>query len=234
MFEITELQGFPYCYNGLCDSVVPLDFSAPLVNLAVSLERDIKKFILCKVKHPIDTEDIYQDTILMLATRKIELEPDASFKRYIFGCANIAVKRYFSAKSQDNKVMILMEDSKLNLPDIKSDIAAQLIQEEYSDDEIIQQLDNLEGKRYKYGCDIYLILYVRLLNLQTGLKDYIHTISLITGEDKKQLTMTYSALMQDEEFMEILSMLLSSKHPLTLLEKYVYCHNKIKGMLKVL
>lgn len=223
---------FPYGYMGLTDGKPKeLDFSAPLVRMAIDLEQDLKRFILSRIRSPLDVEDIYQDTILMLATKQLDLITEISLKKYIFGCANIAIKRYFSKRAIDQKMVTLMDDNKLNLSDIASDLAQYTIDEVYTEEDVISALDQLEGKRYKYGCDIYLILFVRLINPNLSTKDYLHIIALITGEDKKQLTFSYTGLFQDDAIMDVLSILLLLPNPVEILSPYVYCSDSIQRML---
>ena len=204
------------------------NFSGELIRLALANEVAIKRFILHKIKCETSVDDIFQEAIMMLSTRREEDLESVSL-RYVYGCVHIIIKRYRSEKKEDNILYYIsneesLYDQNLDLYNSKEEDGA----EEYTVDELNEVLRVLEPSRYKYGYDIFQLLYIKLL-IQDN--ETFHRVLKVVGAGKKDLNKVYNNIITSKEVMAMLEVLSNCINALEVLEKYVYCSDDIKRLI---
>lgn len=212
------------------------NFSGFLVEKTMELENDIKKFILYKVKNKVDVDDIFQDVLMMLSTKDYyDIPDDVPIKSFIFSRVNIMIKRYFHKKGIDNKMLYFIDDNdKYANIDTCSGIEEDTDKNKvvFTREEVFELLKCLEGRRYKYKYDLYLILYIQLI-VNFDDNKFMRALSIVTGGDKKSLQASYSELYKDNEISQVVKMIVNYDDSTTVLEDFIYGADGIKSMLVV-
>lgn len=211
------------------------DFNNILVNTVLDMEDEIKHYILSKVKNVVDVDDIYQDTIFMLSKKdSMVLDNGIPPKKCVYICVGIMLKRYFTKKHMDNKEMYLTCEGDKYIgtdPNLDMEHYREINKGKYTDDEVCYALSMLEGKRYKFNCDIYLLLYLRLKVVLNNEEDFRNYVELVTGVDTKTLCGIYGSLSKDPDVMNLMRVIMTCDNPLEILRNYVYGADNIDSML---
>lgn len=235
-FTLKKPQVYSTPYESLKLKERESDFYSLLVDKTMELENEIKKFILFKVKNKIDVDDIFQDVVMMLSTKDyLDIPDEIPIRSFIFSRVSIMIKRYFHQKSIDNKMLYLIDDN-----DKYANISTTESVEEYTEkaktvfsrEEIYSLLKSLEGRRYKYKYDIYLILYLRLI-VNFDDTRFIQALAIVTGGDKKSLQACYTDVSKDQEIDQLLKMIVANDKASEVIEEFIYGEETIKSMLGI-
>ena len=208
--------------------------------------RGIAKSISKQPLQTPDVEDIYMEILLYLhksddynLSKAIERSSSGSIvslEGYINSCIKFCVIRYLTtAYKIDKDVMrenIDSEGKELSIFDTISDENSSSEFEKIFCD-LEQQCKACESIRYKYGPDIYMLWYVRILTMSEGLTDVFRDILNMLGVTKKELVGIEKKSANDEvmtNFAKAISNL-GIDRSLRILEQYVYSAPRIKEVI---
>lgn len=201
---------------------------------------------LCKQNLQLaDVDDIYSEILLYLyrsddwnVEKAIGSNSDTivTLEGYINSCVKYCVMRYLTTQYNKDKTLIRDtvddEGKELSIFDTISDDKATA-----GYDQVIYDFEQLckanECMRYKYGPDIYLILYVRLLTIENKKDDTYRDILSVLGVSKKDLYSIERKSSEDDMLLSLTKAVVNSgvEKAVQVLEKYVYSADKIKEVI---
>lgn len=210
------------------------------INYAIKNKSKIEEHIH-KVRHCYDYEvdDIYEELIEYLHKGKdydisyINSEDGTSMtlENYVNMCANYCIKRYFTRKYNENSKFVNI----YSIGDMENNNCIENIMDLHTDEEyekasldIYSSLKSLEYKRYKYGCDIYLLMFIRYLTLgDNSLYDIVHNI--LIGD----ICNCNSAIEKDTDFKTAIKLLANSTtdEAIKYLSSFVYGYKDILNII---
>lgn len=196
-----------------------------------------------------DVEDIYSAVLMYCyqyddynISKAIERSSSGSMvslEGYVHTCIKYCVMRYVSNMyDKDKKIIregiISSDGTELSIFDTIADTKAD---ETFED--ILYDLPSLceccESVRYKYGPDIYLVWYIRLITMREG-KDSVayREILNILGISKRDVLLVDEKSIDDElmiNFAKAIS-LTGIEESIDIIEQYVYASQKIQEAVK--
>lgn len=185
----------------------------------------------------MDIEDIYQSLLEYLYNaedyNKISLDGVViPLEGYLNNSIKNAIKRYVTKRASQITYsdIVVSEDKELSVYNYIPDDSAEL-----AIDETMYNLEDLcsyyEHQRYKYGFDVFMIFYIKLLTLHYHIDDLFDEIVRICIGSKKDLSsIDYN---KDEMFLSLAKAitLCDRNKAINVLEKYVYGKDKIKDLI---
>ena len=215
-------------------------------NKVIKTIRGVAKSISKQPLQTPDVEDIYSEILLYLyksddynLSKAIERSSSGSIvslEGYINSCIKFCVIRYLTtAYKIDKDVMRESIDSDGKELSIFDTISDEQSTSEF--DKIFfdleQQCKSCEHIRYKYGPDIYLLWYVRILTMSEGLNEVFKDILSILGVTKKELV-GIEKKSADDEVMANFAKAISNwgvDKSIEVLERYVYSAPRVREVI---
>ncbi len=198
----------------------------------------------------VDIDDIFSEIVIYLyksddynINKAIDNSKNGtivSLEGYVNSCIGYCVMRYLSKMYNKNKNVI--NDSYINMGDSGNVSMFDYIPDNTYDEEVEdrwldleQQCKIHEHSRYKYGHDIFLIMYVRLLTLSKGLNGKYNEILNILGINRKELSNIEEEALRDSEGIvtDITKAITNIEidDAILVLEKYVHSAKNIKNVI---
>lgn len=229
--------------SGWCKSTI--DYIEANRNRVVRTIKGIAKNISKQNLQSADVEDIYSEILMYLYKcddYNIEKAIDrsssgtiVSLEGYVNSCVKYCVIRYITTAYKVDKETVReytdRDGKELSIFDTISDSkVADFERLIYSMD---QQCKMSEHIRYKYGPDIYMIWYVRLLTMSNGQEETYKDILDVLGISKKELLSIERNAYQDDIMKNFAKSISNSgiDESISILEKYVYSAQKIKEVV---
>lgn len=192
-----------------------------------------------------DIDDIFQEIQITLyksddynlqkATERSHTGIPLTLEAYVHNCVKNTVVRFLSERYKVEKCLV---------PEMKfeSDSGKEISQFEFVEDENSTQqfedlkydlkafCDNYEHARYKYGHDIFQLLYIRLLTSRNMDDPIFRNILTILGVSKKELASMERRAADDDIVINLLKAvsLAGRKKSISILGNYIYSANCIK------
>lgn len=186
----------------------------------------------------MDIEDIYQNLLeyLYKAEDYNKIISDGivvPLEGYLNNSIKNAIKRYVTKRASQVTYsdVVLNEDKELSIYNYIPDDSAELEIEEKTMYNLEDLCSYYEHQRYRYGFDVFMLFYVRLLTLRYNIDDLFDEIAKICIGNKKDLgNIDYN---KDEMFLSIAKAitLCGIDKAISVLEKYVYGKDKIKDLI---
>lgn len=207
--------------------------------------KGIAKSISKQTLQVADIEDIYSEILMYLykcddynLSKAIERSSSGSIvslEGYVNSCIKYCVIRYITTAYKVDKETVReytdKDGKELSIFDTISDAKASDFENLMFD--LDQQCKISEHIRYKYGPDIYLIWYVRLLTMSNGTEEAYKDILNVLGVSKKELLNIEKSAYQDDIMKNFAKSISNSgiDKSINILEEYVYSANKIKEVV---
>ncbi len=195
----------------------------------------------------MDYEDIYSEFLEYLykssdydiqkATEYSSSGSMVTLEGYVNNCVRYCIKRYITAAYRRDKVIVrepIVDDEG------KEKELLETLQDEKSSEEfenicydVESYLNSIEYKRYRYGADIFLLLYVRILTLEMDNSKY-RSILEVLGVPKKDLAEIEKKLTTDQDIMQAFKAvtLCDTEQAIEFLERKVYGAKQIRKTIK--
>ena len=193
-----------------------------------------------------DVEDIYSEILMYLyksddynISKAIERSSSGtvvSLEGYINSCIKYCVLRYMTNKYKKDKDIIreyINEDGKdLSIFDTICDKKSNIDFDEIFID-LEQQCINSEHLRYRYGPDIFLVMYVRLLTMKKGNNRLYKDILNVLGISRKELTNMGNISCKEDVMTGFARAIAKTgvERSIEIIEEYVYSAKKIKEVV---
>lgn len=215
-----------------------VDYAAQNKGKVYGLIRGMSRSMTKRNIQPYDVDDIYSEFLMYLhncddynvskACENSNGTGCVSFDAYLKICLKYCIIRYFSSLnkaesgrvrdyvSRDGKEVSIFE----SIPDVRS--SERMEESYYGLEEICQ---SSEYKRYRYGPDIYMIWFIRLLTCSTK-DDLYKTMLEVLGISKKELIgITERSREEDDDIMPTFAKaikLAGVDESIKILREYVY------------
>lgn len=155
-----------------------------------------------------------------------------SLEGYVGTCIKYCVKRYISSMYEREKEIVRdgskdEEGKETKVLDIVPDKTSESSYEDICYD-MDSSLKVLESKRYRYGADIFLVLFIRLITLGKAHINYRQVLGIL-DINKKELTELEKKMGYDEDVLNLIKAI-SMKEPEVAIEQirpYIYSSNII-------
>lgn len=224
-----------------------VDYIIKNKNEVYKIIRGVSRRIANRPLQNSDIDDIYSEIVIYLynsddyniekAITRSSCDSVVSLQGYINSCIKFCVLRYMSDAYKDERTKVrdgwIKDDIELSIFDMLNDKQSDL-----QFDEIIFDLEQhclmYEYIRYKYGHDIFLIFYVRLLTLlDSSNKDVYKDILNILGVNKKELIEIERKAKRDDALVGIAKAIVSTTldEAINILERFVYSAQSIKDFV---
>lgn len=195
-----------------------------------------------------DVEDMYMDILQYIyhasdydINKAYENSGDnsvLSLEGYLNVCINLCVLRFCVSLNEIDKYVVhdrVLKDGEFEFSLLDNatdkDSLERIEQVMYDLDELCK---STEPFRYKYGVDIYMVWFIRLLSLgESDSKSYQSVLSLL-GVSKKDLSIIKKASSDDEDIMSSFARAISIigvDRAIPIIRKYVYCADKIEAVM---
>lgn len=232
------------------EQIPSLDWEKETIQYVLNNKSKILKIIRSSIKNmngisSMDIEDIYSDTVVYLynsgdydiikavdcTTGKV-----VSLEGYVNLCVKNCVKRYITQMYKREKKIVRgsIKDDEGREKEILDIIADKKTDHEFEKIEynVKENLDSIEYARYKYGTDIFLILYVRMLTLERSEESYKNILNVL-GISKKELTELEKKIASDEEIFQVIKEISACEtmDAVAVLQEKVYCSKQIKDTI---
>lgn len=206
------------------DKVPGLDWSKQTVQYAIKSKDKVVRSLKTSIRQvyksslqETDVEDIYSELIEYLSkTRDYDIEIAAACSRgggkssiipleaYVNKCGQYVVKRYIStayARTKDivKEPTVDSEGKEVRVLDIVPDPSTDVQYDNVCYD-MATAMKILEHKRYRFGSDIYLIMFIQLLAVKFKKSEKIKQVLSILGISKKDLMEAEKLANRDEDF----------------------------------
>lgn len=193
-----------------------------------------------------DVEDIFSEIVMYLykcddyniykAIERSSSGSAVSLEGYVNACIKFCVRRYLTTEYDMEKTKIRetrdIDGRELSIFDTISDGKSE---EEFASVliDLEQHCKICEHLRYKYGPDIFMIWYIRLLTLAEGMSELYKDILNILGISKKELNSIERKTYQDEMMISFANSISNYgvERAIEIIENYVYSANKIKELV---
>lgn len=195
---------------------------------------------------PDDINDIYSEILLYLykcddysinkAISRSSSGNIVSLEGYTNTCIKFCVIRYLTNAYKIDKEIVrdsIDKDGKeLSAFDIIPDRKSTELFDTILFD-LKQHCKASEHMRYKYGPDIYMIWYVRLLTMVNGNNDTYKDILILLGVSKKELSKLEKSSAEDEIMIHFAKSISNSglEVAISIIEEYVYSAARIKDVV---
>lgn len=223
-----------------------IDYISNNKSKVVKIIRGIAKGRSRKILQTADIEDIYSEILMYLykcddynISKAIERSNNGtvvSFEGYINSCIKFCVIRYLTNSYNISKEHVkgyVNEDGKeLSIFNIVSDDRSMSEFDSILYD-LRQQCKLCEHIRYRYGPDMYLMWYIRLLTLVNGKNEIYKDVLNILGISKKELTKIEKRSKEDEVMINLARAINKAgiAESINILEEYVHSAPKIKEVV---
>ncbi len=194
----------------------------------------------------MDIEDIYSDVLEYLyksddydVQKAIEYSNSGNMvtlEGYVNSSIKYCVKRYITSTYRREKeivrdVIVDDEGKEKEILDMVADEESTRIFNDIGY-EVGLHIKSIEHKRYKFGVDIFLVLYVRLLTMEEG-EDKYRKILEVLGVSKKDLNELEKKIITDSDIRGAIKAISLSdiEEATSVLEKEVYGAKKIKEVI---
>lgn len=225
----------------------------------ISNESKIKKMIQSNAKmfnrpqiQKQDLDDIYQELGRLLyenddycLERAYDLDGSgqiAPIEAYISQCVKTCVSKFCQRKqSLDKKEQIvkLFEDEEGRQSSQFDFMEDQTVQKDFDrvDYDLRKLCESYECYRYKFGCDMFQLIYIRLLLIQDGRhsdEKIYDSIMTVLGVNKRQLAAVERRQQQNDVFIQILKAAneIGFRNAVNILEDFVYGAKDIKQAVR--
>lgn len=213
---------------------------------AMKTIRSIAKGMCKQSLQSQDVDDIYSEIILYLyksddydlakAVERSSSGTMVSLEGYINTCIKYCVLRYLTNQRMVDKEKVAditsKEGKEVSIFDTLPDKSSE---EDYDSViyDLTQQCKAYECKRYKYGPDIYLVWYVRLLTLESGDDETYRDALSILGIDKRELARLEKSMQEDDMMQEFAKAIANTgiDESLRILEEYIYSYEHIRKLV---
>lgn len=207
--------------------------------------RGIAKGLNKNMLQVADVEDIYSEVLMYCykyddyninkAIDRSSTGQIVSLEGYVHNCIKFCVMRYLTKEYEIEKEtvknkIISNEGKELSIFDTIEDCKSTEILED-----VFYDIDTLcsycESIRYKYGADIYLVWYIRLLTIveDKGIKAFGNILEIL-GISKRDILYINECTLEDElmfNFAKSIS-IAGIDEAIEVLEKYIFSHKKIR------
>lgn len=199
----------------------------------------------------MDIEDIYTEVIEYLykcddynkekaigISEKNNSQTIISLEGYVGTCIKNCVKRYISTMYDREKEIVREnrddEGKEIKVLDTVADKKSEDSYEEICYD-VESSLKVLESKRYRYGADIFLVLFIRLITLGKQHINYRQILGIL-DISKKELTELEKKIQYDEDVLNLLKAISMRETEIAIeqIRPYIYSYNLIDKAVKVL
>ena len=207
--------------------------------------KGIAKGISRKALQAADVDDIYSEILMYMyksddynISKAVERSSNGtlvSLEGYVNTCIRFCVIRYLTTEYNIQKETVRefteQDGKELSIFDTLSDG-----EEKHYDDlmfDIEEQCETSEYLRYKFGPDLYMLWYVRILTMLHGKGRMYKEILTILGVTKKDLENIERNAYQDDTMRSFAKSVSSCglEKSIQVIEKYVYSANNIKNVV---
>lgn len=196
----------------------------------------------------VDIEDMYNDVIMYLYSHKDYDINDAinrsstgimvSLEGYVNSCVKFCIMRACSLMNKDDNCRV--SEIVLGNDDEELSIFDTLYKDEdcVTIDNLVYDLETMckscEPIRYRFGADIYLVWYIRLLTIAYKIGDKFNLIMDVLGINKKDIIKLNSCFNDDPVMMSMAKAITATGtlKAIGILEEYVYSAPLIKQAIK--
>lgn len=202
-----------------------------LINYIISLFGNYKH------KSRQNAEDIFGDMIEAILAEREKDKPGidvSSIEDRVFGEARKAYRRFDYRRKKEG----FIESSIQNIDGEDWDLFESVSDgRDYYEENIIQRneldltLRRTRYKRYIYGIDIFLLLYVRMLTLKATTNVEYEEVLELLGINRDKLKNAEGKISRDEDLLDIMRELelgMEGQKSISILERYVYGAEIIK------